>query len=212
MFSVPQEFFSDLSNRLKTYVLRSSCRFDTEIRNQHWARRARKASRACRARHLANSEFTLKVIYNLSTKHTNKIWKWNKMFYLSLKAISTSGSKNGMFGYLLLRLPYWILNKRGKFMKKLTCHPASSPTANLDIETMWPVDTVYKGIEMISIRNGTLKRARLASGWLCGTFQPENKICTKRANHIAILQPFLHRSWNFSPIQAFLAFTRLFEN
>ena len=72
------------------------------------------------------------------------------------------------------------------------------------------MDTIFKGIETIAIRNGSLKRAELGSDWFCSgfsksvhtdsvkvflqTFGRENEICTKRANHAAILQPFLHRS------------------
>ena len=58
------------------------------------------------------------------------------------------------------------------------------------------VDTIFKGIEMIAIRNGTLKRAELGSDWLCSGFSKSvcidpvkvflqtfrNEICTKRAN------------------------------
>ena len=45
--------------------------------------------------------FTLKVIYNLSTKQ--KVKKWIKTFYLSI-----SGSENGHASELLLCMPYYI--------------------------------------------------------------------------------------------------------
>ena len=165
-------------------------------------------------------EFILKVIYNLSTKHTNKIWKCIKTFYLSIKAISTSGSENGMFGYLLLRPPLKITPYFEQARHKLICYTASSPTTNLRhrdnvtggmgiLPIFCHVDTNFDGIEMISIRNGNHKCAEL-SDWLClgfsklartdlievflRTFGRKNEICMKRANHVAILQPFPRRS------------------
>ena len=86
-----------------------------------------------------------------------------------------------MFGYLLLRPPFKISPYFEQARHKLIYHPASSPTANLrhrdnvmGVMGVLPifrhVDTNYKGIETISIRNGSLKRAELRSDWLCSGF------------------------------------------
>ena len=139
------------------------------------------------------------------------------MFYLSIKAISVKTACLATFFSVLHIEKVWHFEQASQIYEKIDLPPCiksyrklghrDNVTGGMGVLPIFcHVDTDYKGIETIVIRNGTLKTCR-TNKWLAlfgifkiGAYRPgkvflltfrrENEICMKRANHVVILQPF----------------------